>query len=300
MPDSVPVPSVALRQAGAFSRRQAHEAGWSNRRLQGAVATGVLVRRHPEVFVLAGPRTPSTEDWAAALAGGPEAVLSGFSAARLHRLAWPGLPPGHACVRVGVDHHLEVSDVVVVRWQLPDDDVLDASPRHTTRGRTVLDCLRLAPRPLRERMLDTALLRGWMSVDELAARVVSMRGQRGVASLRSLLRGVEAGARSRAERLAQQVVAATGLSGWVWNHPVRLLDGSTAVLDAALPRLKIAVEIDGLAHHVEPDRFQRDRTRQNGLVALGWIVLRFTWWDLRQRRADVVAAILRAVAVRAP
>jgi len=299
MADALPLPTVAMRQAGAFSRQQAHEAGWSNRRLQTAVARGVLVRRHPEVFVLAGPRTPGTEDWAAALAGGPDAVLSGFSAARLHRFSWPAHAHARACVRVGVDHHLRVTNVVVVRWLLPDADVLDAAPRRTTAGRTVVDCLRLAPRPLRERMLDTALLRGWISVDELAYRVETMRGQRGVASLRSLLRGVEAGARSRAERLAQQVIAQTGLSGWAWNLPVRLLDGSTAVLDAALPHLKIAVEIDGLAHYVEPDRFQRDRTRQNGLVALGWIVLRFTWWDLRHRRADVVAAILRAVALRA-
>jgi very-short-patch-repair endonuclease len=39
----------------------------------------------------------------------------------------------------------------------------------------------------------------------------------------------------------------------------------------------VAVEIDGFAFHHAPDRFQRDRTRQNALVGLGWTVLRFTW-----------------------
>ena len=38
-----------------------------------------------------------------------------------------------------------------------------------------------------------------------------------------------------------------------------------------------AIEVDGMAHHVDVDRFRRDRRRQNALVALGWTVLRF--WD---------------------
>ena len=45
------------------------------------------------------------------------------------------------------------------------------------------------------------------------------------------------------------------------------------------------------------ERFQRDRTRQNRLVAAGWTVLRFTWNDLRDRPNGVIAEI-RAVIAR--
>jgi very-short-patch-repair endonuclease len=61
----------------------------------------------------------------------------------------------------------------------------------------------------------------------------------------------------------------------------------------------IAIEVDGWAFHHSPERFQRDRTRQNDLVALGWTVLRFTWGDLVERPGYVVAAIRRQLAAAA-
>jgi very-short-patch-repair endonuclease len=133
-------------------------------------------------------------------------------------------------------------------------------------------------------------------LDELTAVVGDQRGRPGVAVLTDLLAGVESGARSRAERLAQQVLLRTGLAGWQWNHPVALPDGGVAVVDAALPHLRIAVEIDGRAFHSDAAAFQRDRTRQNALVAAGWTVLRFTWSDLVHRPDLIVATVLAAAA----
>lgn len=256
------------------------------------------MRRHPDVFVLQGHRGEASEDWALFLAA-PAGVLSAWSAARQHGMVWRERRQAPACVRVDTDQHLKVDGVVVLRWALRDVDVVDGPMPVTTRARTVVDCLRLVPRVLRERMLDTALLQEWLSIDELDELVSSMHGQRRVAELRALLDGVSSGARSRAERVSQQVLRRTGLPGWQWNYPVALLDGTTAVLDAALADFKIAVEIDGRAFHVDAKAFQHDRTRQNGLVALGWIVLRFTWWDLTHRPDYVVDAVLRAVSARA-
>jgi very-short-patch-repair endonuclease len=68
-----------------------------------------------------------------------------------------------------------------------------------------------------------------------------------------------------------------------------------ARIDAAYPSRKIAIEVDGFASHSSPDAFQRDRTRQNRLVALGWTVLRFTWADVVQRPATVARTILDAI-----
>jgi very-short-patch-repair endonuclease len=147
-------------------------------------------------------------------------------------------------------------------------------------------------------MLDEALYRRWLTVEDFVDQVHAVHGQRGAPALRALLRGVGSGARSAAERLAQQVLARSGIEGWTWNHPVALPDGTTAVLDAALAGLRIAIEIDGRAYHSGPREFQHDRTRQNALVAAGWIVLRFTWFDLTRRPDYVVAAVRAAVRSR--
>ena len=66
-----------------------------------------------------------------------------------------------------------------------------------------------------------------------------------------------------------------------------LIGHGDLVFDAA----RLVVELDGWAYHTDPDRFQRDRARQNRIVAAGWRVLRFTWRDLTERPAAVVAAI---------
>ncbi len=288
--------AVALRQGGAFTRHQAALRGVGGGSLRTAVRRGTLTMRHPDVFVLAGARTPQTEDWAAVLAGGARAVASGWSAARRYGWDW-GEVMGEPCVAVPRERHLVLTGVRVLRWGLSAEQVQRMGGMTVTLpARTVADCLRLAPQRRLEWMLDTALVRRWTTVDEFATQVRGLTGQWRVPVLRELLADVTGGARSRAERLAQQVMARTGLAGWEWNYPVDLPAGGTAVLDGALPDLRIAIEIDGRAYHVDPDRFQRDRSRQNGLVTMGWTVLRFTWWDLTQRPDDVVRVILAAVA----
>jgi very-short-patch-repair endonuclease len=68
-----------------------------------------------------------------------------------------------------------------------------------------------------------------------------------------------------------------------------------ARVDGAVPRLRLAIEIDGFEHHSSPEAFQRDRTRQNELVALGWTVLRFTWADVVHRPEEVARQIREAI-----
>jgi len=67
-----------------------------------------------------------------------------------------------------------------------------------------------------------------------------------------------------------------------------------ARIDFAFPDRRLAIELDGYGPHAH--RFQRDRSRQNGLVLMGWTVLRFTWADVVERPAYVVAALTTALA----
>jgi very-short-patch-repair endonuclease len=81
--------------------------------------------------------------------------------------------------------------------------------------------------------------------------------------------------------------------GWSCNYHVT--DRFGLILDVAFPAIKLAIELDGRAWHVDRDRFQLDRSRQNGLVAAGWTVLRFTWEDVAYRLETVLAEISAAV-----
>jgi very-short-patch-repair endonuclease len=46
------------------------------------------------------------------------------------------------------------------------------------------------------------------------------------------------------------------------------------------------------------ERFRNDRRRQNAIELAGWTVLRFTWHDLVNRPAAIVAEISAALSTR--
>ena len=66
-------------------------------------------------------------------------------------------------------------------------------------------------------------------------------------------------------------------------------------LDFAYPEIRLGIELDGYAFHSSKVAWERDLRRQNELLALGWILLRFTWTDVTQRGEAVIAEIRRHV-----
>jgi very-short-patch-repair endonuclease len=72
----------------------------------------------------------------------------------------------------------------------------------------------------------------------------------------------------------------------VWHHG-RFI----ARLDAAYPDRFVGIEVDGYAFHTEQAAFERDRTRQNALIALGWRILRFTHRDVVRSPHQVIRSI---------
>ena len=56
-----------------------------------------------------------------------------------------------------------------------------------------------------------------------------------------------------------------------------------AELDFADISVQLDVEIDGGKDHDDPVSQQRDKNRDAELIARGWTVLRFTYWDLIQK-----------------
>jgi very-short-patch-repair endonuclease len=121
---------------------------------------------------------------------------------------------------------------------------------------------------VRERRVTARELR-----TELAPRP-ALAGRRALIELLGL---VEQGCQSELEIWGvRNVLHGPGMPRFVQQHPVQLPWG-TVRLDAALPELKVAVELDGAAFHGSAVARERDIRRDASLAARGWVVLRFSY-----------------------
>lgn len=284
------VEAVLRRQDGVIKRSQALATGLSPAMIGRRLASGRWMSLHPCVyFAMDRDLTDEALVRAALLWAGPRSTATGLTAAWWHGLCRH--PPGMLDVTVPRAQCLSSAPRVRVRRRDLDDQ-----DRSNVRGvwvtgvaLTVLEAAiaRDGPGP---QLLDRALQRGvsFESLHEAHSRNLGRTGSRAASAL---LRAAADHAASEAERVAVKLLRSAGITGWVLGHQ---LAGYT--LDIAFPQQRIAIEIDGWAWHVAPDRFHRDRKRQNTLVLAGWTVLRFTWRDLTRRPEEVITEIRTALA----
>ncbi|MGZ4243470.1 MAG: endonuclease domain-containing protein [Solirubrobacteraceae bacterium] len=119
--------------------------------------------------------------------------------------------------------------------------------------------------------------------------------RKGTAPLRALL-DAEQGPqfqRSKAERLLKQLITDAELQPPLFNTYVLGYE-----VDAYWPAHQVVVEVDGYDAHGHREAFERDRRRDQDLVAAGYVVVRITWRQLTQRPTAVVARIAAALANR--
>ncbi len=293
------VPFEAVNQAGVFTRAQAYADGWTPRQARRRVDAG-------RWQVVVGSALASTATaigpWQLAhsvLLTWPAAVISHELAGALHGL--PVDPAGVGTATVPHAHGLRAHGLRAYRSPLAADDIgqLGGLPV-TGEARTMLDLLAKLPwddaRSLwswlvTRRRMDLALLEGGLS---------RRSGLVGTPQLRRLLAVSRSGSLSAAEDRFHDLLGRGGIAGWAANAPVQLDGGVIAVVDVLFAAARLVVEIDGYGAHSSRETFQRDRRRQNQLIAAGYTVLRFTWQDLEQRPgavvAEVVAALQRAAA----
>ena len=201
-------------------------------------------------------------------AADPDAVIHGPAAA--HLVGWPGVgDPGvvtASSLRVGprdgfrIDRR-RVPRELTRRWE---------GLRLTSRALTALDLVGV----LGPQALDDALRLG-VRLDQLHDAVARLPHRPGNRHLRDLLRDSRDRPWSEAERVAHRSLRRNGVRGWVANHAVCLDRDSDAVVDIAFRWLRLAVEVDGYAHHGTRQAFVRDRLRDVRLAAVGWHVVRF-------------------------
>jgi hypothetical protein len=162
-------------------------------------------------------------------------------------------------------------------------------------ARTILDCAPMFQKPIR--LLDDALRRRIVSWDELWACYLAhnVMGRNVKPFGRILLErdGNTPPGGEFARRMADMLTSA-GLPMPVFEYRV-VVDGHEYFLDLAWPKLMVAVECNDAGSHNTPKAFRRDPMKRNRCEAAGWLYLEFTWWEMVDNPAEVIALIAAAL-----
>jgi very-short-patch-repair endonuclease len=94
------------------------------------------------------------------------------------------------------------------------------------------------------------------------------------------------------EDLLMRMVRRSDLPEPIPQYPVEL-SNVTVHIDFAYPELRLGIECDGYAWHMDREAFERDRQRDAELQLLGWKIIRVTWAQLRYRPQQVLALLRR-------
>jgi very-short-patch-repair endonuclease len=287
---------------GLVTRQALEDAKLSDRQWYRAIADHLLEPLHPGVARLYGAPTTRTQTiHAAVLAAGPGAMASHRSSSRL----W-GVPR-------------------------PDDEDIDVLLPRRTRKASVSGALIHRPRDLldlspssREHVPCTNILRTLCDLGALDPGAVSGAVGHVVSTNLASPAALEAAIRRHGRRGRPGVPALReALADWV-------LDGKPvdSILEPAMRRLladhelppaefhpiiggyevdfriiasPIVLECDGWATHgLKKEQFERDRTRDADLGALGFVVLRFTYRAIVKRPRKEAERIRRNVQRWAP
>jgi very-short-patch-repair endonuclease len=266
------------------------------------VRRGRLLRPHPGVLVL----PERADDWSTrALAGvlATGGTLSHWSALALWRRG-PTTGPVHVSVSSG-RRALRSPGLVVHRVQLLDADRIGGLPV-TGLPRAVVDSWGLARRagsPLRDietarAAVITTIRERQVKPAELLAAVSVRPALPRRADLLDLVTKVAGGSHSELEIWGvDHVLDGPGMPRFVRQLRIALPHGNVR-LDAAVPHLRVAIELDGAAFHGDPAARERDTRRDVALAALGWVVLRFSYRRLTREPDACRREILEVCAAR--
>jgi len=67
--------------------------------------------------------------------------------------------------------------------------------------------------------------------------------------------------------------------------------GRVRRIDFRIPGTPILIEADGYAYHSSPEAFEKDRARNNSLIARGFVVLHWTWAGVRDHPEVLIAQL---------
>lgn len=279
---------------GVITRKQARSLGWSDDQIARRLATGEWIRRAPGVFfAIAWPWTAAARvrvagEWvrsAGALAGVAAAWWWGLGLDSPHPITVV-LPRG--CSR------RPPTGITVVQRDLRGDRQEHRGLQVVGLPLAVLDAA-VALGSGGQVFLDRVLQQRRVSLEELRTAQARHLGRRGSEAAQRLITRAGDRAASVPERRFLALLRQAGITGWSVNLEVALSTGLRAIIDVAFPGARLAIEVDGWAFHVDPERFVHDRLRKRALVADGWTVIEVTWDDLLHRPDEVIAQVRRTL-----
>ncbi|HST85785.1 MAG TPA: DUF559 domain-containing protein [Kineosporiaceae bacterium] len=295
------VPKIALRQGGMFTAEQARREGWTARTVRRRIAARRWVYVAGRALAEPRPRWTPFQLAMAARLSMRGIVISHRTAAGLHGFPDPNPDEAAPYCHVIIGTHSAAGRRIRTHLlRLAESEIQDGACglRLTTPARTAVDCLAAYD-------FGPALdLWAWVTNgrildhEGLLAAIGSRPRWYGTAQLRRIADLVAGGAVSHAEFRMHDLLRAAGISGWTANAPVLDEQGLIGVVDLRFEQARVVVEVDGWRAHRSQAAFVADRRRENRLVTAGYLVLHFTWQDLTDRPAEVIAEIRAALRLR--
>lgn len=287
------VPFEATNHRGLFTRAHAYDDGWTKRQARRRLQSGRWKVVAGAALCDAATEIGPWELAHAVLLTWPDAVISHQLAGVLHGFPLDG--PLLATATVPLANSRKTAGMKAYRWPLPPRDItmLGGLPI-TAERRTVVDLLRSLPWDEARALFAWVATRQRLSTNDLAAEVKATPGRVGTAQLRRHVRAARTRSLSAAEDRLHAILTAAGISGWVANAQLSI-GRRKVVVDVLFAAARVVIEVDGYRTHSSREAFQRDRSRQNELVAAGYQVLRFTWDDLTRRPVAVVDQVRAAL-----
>lgn len=180
---------------------------------------------------------------AAWLFAGPDAVLSGVSAAAVHGTNW--LDPDAPAEVVRTNRHAPPGLLVHSYTLAPQDVCTIDGMRVTTPARTAFDLGRLLPHTEAIPILDALMNKTGLSPEHVWRLADANSGIRGVDRLRTALADADGGAQSPLETRTRLLLWNTGVPGLRTHIPFYDQWGLVCTTAAmGWPRRKVAVECD--------------------------------------------------------
>jgi very-short-patch-repair endonuclease len=280
------IAKIAGRQDNVVSREQLLAAGLGRGAIAHRVAVGAWQRLHNNVYLLA-PAPPSlmARARAAALAYGADMAVSHRSAAELFKL----LPETGGEIHVTVAGRNVAPRAGIRRHRVaafgPGEVTKMSGIPMTSVARTICDLAATEPPATVETVFQEALYRRIVTDRAVAAVIARAPTRRGAPVIRALVDDPRM-TRSERERALLNLIDAAQLPRPVTNVYVH-----GELVDVFWPAYGLVLEFDGWRGHGHRIAFERNRKRDQVLLANGLRVMRVT--D-RQLRGEPVAVVARA------
>lgn len=223
----------------------------------------------------------------------PDARFSGCTAAWLHSLDFPPCAPIEVTLpRLSVCSHLV--GVRVTRSDFTAADVCEVRGLPaTSRVRTIADLARRSQVVESVGILDMALRRRFVTLDELGTWVDEHSRHRGIGRLVDAMGMADARSESPMESRLRALLVTAGLPKPELQESLYDSTGSfLARPDLLYPLERLVLEYDGGTHR---ETLAADNRRQNRLIEAGYRLLRFTAGDIINTPMAVTAQVRRAL-----